>query len=92
VTQIIFIPHKILPIYDRGRKQAGTRLPQAWEISPPHWSIIFDDLVPVGDSFQLNQASKWVSVNIWTGKPMRRDVRSGEFYVEYHGLYADNQD
>lgn len=91
VTRVIFSPHAIIPIYDSERKQPGKIPPQAWEISPPHWSIIFDDLIPVGQGFQLKQAREWVSVEIWTGKPMRRDVRSGEFYVEYHDLYASNR-
>ncbi len=91
VTRVIFSPHAIIPIYDSERKQQGKIPPQAWEISPPHWSIIFDDLIPVGQGFQLKQAREWVSVEIWTGKPMRRDVRSGEFCVEYHDLYASNR-
>lgn len=92
VTRVIFNPHKIIPIYDKSRKQVGKILPQAWEISPPHWSIIFDDLVPDGEGFRLQQAGEWVSVDIWTGKPMRREVRSGRFYVEYHDLYASDRD
>ncbi|MBE9129090.1 MULTISPECIES: hypothetical protein [unclassified Coleofasciculus] len=91
VTRVIFSPQAIIPIYDRGRKQEGRIPPQAWEISPPHWSIIFDDLVPVGQNFQLKQGGDWVSVEIWTGKPIRREVRSGNFYVEYHDFYATNR-
>ncbi|HBB34994.1 MAG TPA: hypothetical protein DDZ80_00350 [Cyanobacteria bacterium UBA8803] len=91
VTRVIFSPQTIIPIYDKGRKQVGRIPPQAWEVSPPHWSIIFDDLIPVEQSFQLKQGGDWVSVEIWTGKPMRREVRSGQFYVEYHDLYASNR-
>lgn len=91
VTRVIFSPQAIIPIYDKSRKQEGRIPPQAWEISPPHWSIIFDDLIPVGKSFRLKQGGDWVSVEIWTGKPVRREVRSGKFYVEYHDLYATNR-
>lgn len=88
VTRVSFIPHAIIPIYDSDRKQVGKTLPQAWEISPAHWSIVFDDLVSSGQSFRLKQAGNWVSVDIWTGKPVRRDVKSGKFDVEYKDLYA----
>ena len=91
VTRVIFTPHAIIPIYDKGRKQEGRIPPQAWEISPPHWSIVFDDLIPVGQGFKLQQSADWVAVDIWTGKPMRREVRNGKFYVEYHDLYASNR-
>jgi len=91
VTGVIFTPHAIIPIYDKGRKQEGRIPPQAWEISPPHWSIVFDDLIPVGQGFKLQQSADWVAVDIWTGKPMRREVRNGKFYVEYHDLYASNR-
>lgn len=91
VTRILFTPHSIIPIYDKARKQEGRIPPQAWEVSPPHWSIIFDDLISVGQAFQLKQAGDWVSVEIWTGKPMRREVRTGKLYVEYHDLYASKR-
>lgn len=91
VTGVIFTPHAIIPIYDKDRKQEGRIPPQAWEISPPHWSLVFDDLIPVGQGFKLQQSADWVAVDIWTGKPMRREVRNGKFYVEYHDLYASNR-
>lgn len=91
VTRVIFSPQSIIPIYDQSRQQEGRIPPQAWEISPPHWSIIFDDLIPIEESFLLKQGGDWVSVEIWTGKPMRREVRSGTFTVKYHDLYASNR-
>ncbi|MEQ9236979.1 hypothetical protein [Coleofasciculus sp. E2-BRE-01] len=91
VTRVGFNPQTIIPIYDRNRKQEGIIPPQAWEISPPHWSIIFDDLIPGEDGFQLKQSGDWISVEIWTGKPIRREVRSGKFYTEYHDLYATSR-
>ena len=86
VTRVIFCPHAIVPIYENGRKQQPGIPPQAWEISPAHWSIVFDDLIPVGQGFQLKQAGEWVSVDIWTGKPMRREVRNGQFYTVGSGM------
>ncbi|MEQ9548921.1 MAG: hypothetical protein RIM23_04810 [Coleofasciculus sp. G3-WIS-01] len=91
VTRVRFNPQTIIPIYDRNRKQEGIIPPQAWEISPPHWSIVFDDLITVDNGFQLKQSDDWVSVEIWTGKPIRREVRSGKFYTEYHDLYATSR-
>ena len=91
VTGVIFTPHSLIPIYDQARKQEGIIPPQAWEISPPHWSLVFDDLVPVGQGFGLKQAGDLVSVEVWTGKPMRRDVRNGKFYVEYRDFYASSR-
>lgn len=91
VTEVIFRPHAIIPIYDEERKQEGRIPPQAWEISPPHWSIIFDDLPKTRQGFKLKQSAEWISVDIWTGKPMRREVGSGQFYVEYHDLYASKR-
>jgi hypothetical protein len=88
VTRVHFIPQIIIPIYDKNRKQEGIIPPQAWEISPSHWSVIFDDLIPFGNRYELKQAGEWVSVEIWTGKPMRREVRDGAFSVEYHDIYA----
>jgi hypothetical protein len=91
VTRVIFTPQAITPIYDSDRKQVGRTLPQGWEISPAHWSIVFDDLVPLGQGYRLKQAGDWVSVDIWTGKPMRRDVRSGKFSIEYKDLYTSRR-
>ena len=91
VTEVIFSPHAIIPIYDSERKQEGRIPPQAWEICPPHWSIIFDDLIPTRHGLRLKQSADWISVDIWTGKPMRREVGSGKLYVEYHDLYASRR-
>lgn len=91
VTRVMFSTHAFLPIYDKDHKQRGLRPPQAWENSPPHWSVVFDDLVPDGEGFLLKQAENFVSVEIWTGKPVRRDVKNGHFYVEYNDIYAANR-
>jgi len=91
VTKVIFTPHAIIPIYDSERKQEGRIPPQAWEIAPSHWSIIFDDLIPTREGLRLKQSADWISVDIWTGKPMRKEVGSGKLYVEYHDLYASRR-
>ncbi|MBW4647540.1 MAG: hypothetical protein KME06_02395 [Kastovskya adunca ATA6-11-RM4] len=90
-TKVVYSPHSLIPIYDSDRKQEGIIPPQAWEICPSRWTIIFDDLVPVGKSFRLKQSEDFISVEIWTGKPTRREVRNGKIYVEYRDIYASTR-
>jgi hypothetical protein len=83
VTKVVFHPHSFVSIENPKVKATGVIPPLAWEISPPHWSIMFDSLIPVHGGFQVKPTGDLISVDIWMGKPMRRELQGGRFYVQF---------
>lgn len=83
ITKIIYHPHSFVCIEAPESRFQRNIPPSAWEVSPSHWSIVFEELIKTYDGYMVKATPNWLTVDIWTGKPIRRNTRTGEFEVIY---------
>lgn len=84
VTNFVFHSHSFNTIKQNAFGTATKSLPQAWEIAPAHWLVTFDDFVQKEGTFYLKPLKSFISVEIWTGQPLRRNIKTGQFSVNYY--------